>query len=75
MQQLVLVVLCASELANDFAQRIVLRGAQTWQVVDDEVVDGEHIGKLDVQCRLLAGEEVVELINLELSLSVAYVDH
>lgn len=73
-QQLVLVVLCASKLTYYLAQRIVLGRAEGWEVVDDEVVDGEHICKLDVQCWFGSREEVVELVNLEVCLGVANVD-
>jgi hypothetical protein len=38
-------------------------------------MDGEYIGELDVECWLCSGKEVVELVNLELGLSSAHIDH
>jgi hypothetical protein len=52
MQQLVLVILCASKLAYYLAQGVVLRWTESWKVIDDEVVNREDIRKLDVQCWL-----------------------
>src|SRR5690242_167743 len=37
-------------------------------------MDGKNVCEFDVQCRLGAGEEVVELVDLEIGLSVAHVD-
>lgn len=73
-QQFVLVVLRASKLAYYLTQRIVLRRTEGWEIIDDEVVDGEHICELDVQCWLGSSEEVVELVNLEVCLSVTNIN-
>lgn len=75
MQQLIFVVLCAAELTDNFTKRVILRRAETGKVVNDEVVDCEYIGKLDVERGLRPCEEVVELVNLELSFSRTDVDH
>lgn len=73
-QQFILVVLCASKLAHYLTQRVVLGRAKGWEVIDDEVVDGEHICKLDVQCWFGSREEVIELVDLEVCLGVTNVD-
>jgi hypothetical protein len=74
-QKLVFVVLRATELTDNLAEGIVLRGTQTWQVVDDEVVNGEYICEFDVECWLGSCEQIVELVNLKLSFGGANIDH
>lgn len=71
MQQLVLVVLCASKLTHYLAQRVVLGWTESWKVIDDEIVNCEDIRKLDVQCWLSSSEKIVELVDLKVCLSVA----
>jgi hypothetical protein len=73
-QKLVLVVLRAAEFADHLAKRVVLVRAESREVVDDKVVDGEDVCEFDVQCRLCASEQIVELVNLKLSLGVTDVD-
>ena len=73
--QLVFVVLSATKFTNDFAKRIVLRGANQRKVVHDEVVDGEDVGEFDVEGGLCSGIEVVECVDVELRFSIADVDH
>lgn len=75
MQQFILVVFCATELTDNLAKWVVLRRAEVWKVVNDEVVDGKNVGELDVECRFGSCKEVVELVNLELGLSRADIDH
>lgn len=73
-QQLVLVVFRTSKFAHDLAQGIVLGWAQSRKIVNDEIMDGEDVRKLDVQCRLSAGKEVVELVNLKVCFRVANIN-
>lgn len=47
-QQLVLVVLRTSKFAHDLAQRIVLGWAESRKIVNNEIMDGEDVRKLDV---------------------------
>jgi hypothetical protein len=75
MQQLVLIVLRAPKFANYLAEGIVLRRTKSRKIIDDEVVDGENICKLDVQRWLCSSEQIVKLVNLELRLSVANVNY
>jgi hypothetical protein len=73
-QQLVLVVFRTSEFAHNLAEGIVLGGTESRNIVNNEIVDGEDVRKLDVQCRLSAGKEVVELVNLKVCFRVANID-
>jgi hypothetical protein len=73
-QQLVLVVFRTSEFAHNLAEWIVLGGAESRNIINNEIVDGEDVRKLDVQCRLSAGKEVVELVNLKVCFRVANID-
>ena len=74
-QQLVLVVLRTSKFAHDLAQGIVLGWTESRKIVNNEIVDGEDVRKLDVQCRLSAGKEVVELVDLKVSFGIANIDY
>lgn len=74
MQQLVLVVLRASKFAYDLAKRVILRRTEGWEIIDDEVVNSENVCKLDIQRWLGTSEQVVELVDLEVRLSVTHID-
>lgn len=74
-QQLVLVVLGTTEFSDDLTKRVVLSGAESCKIVNDEVVDGENVCQLDVQCWLYSREQIVELIDFKLHFSVADIDH
>jgi hypothetical protein len=75
MQQLILVVLSAAEFSDNLAEGIVLGRAEGWEIVNDEVVNGENVRKFDVQRRLRTRKQIVELINLVLHLGVANFNH
>ncbi len=68
MLQLMLVVLNATKLANDFTQHIVLARTYRWQVTGDQVVYREYVRHLDVQRRFGSSIQIVELVNVELCL-------
>jgi hypothetical protein len=75
MQQLILVVLSAAQFSDNLAEGIVLGRAEGWEIVNDEVVNGEDVRKFDVQRRLRTRKQIVELVNLVLHLGVADINH
>jgi hypothetical protein len=48
-----------------------LRRTQSWKIIDDKIVNRKDVRKLDVQCWLCSREKIVELVDLEICLSVA----
>ena len=68
--KLILVVFDTSELANDFAQDVVLAWADVWYICGNEVMYGEYVCHLDVKSRFSTCVEVVELIDIELCLGI-----
>ena len=73
--QLGLIRLGASKLVDDLLQHVVSVGAYCRGVHSDQVMDGEDIGHLDIQRRFCTGVQVVEFINVKLSLSVRDIEH
>ena len=73
--QLVLIVLYAAKLANNLSQHIFLARADDRYVSRNQMMDREDIRHLDIQRRLCTSIEVIELVDVELSLGGGNIDH
>ena len=69
-QEFILVILCAAEFANYFSKRIVLSRTKGWKVIYYQVMYSEDVCQLDVECRFRSCIQIVECINVVLSLGV-----
>ena len=73
--QLALIALCTSQLMDDLLQGIVSARTYCGRLNGDQMMDGEYVCHLNVQRRFGASIEVIELINVELRLSVGYIQY
>lgn len=73
--KLILVVFDTSELADYFAQDVVLAWADAWYICGNEVMYGEDVCHLDVEGRFSTCVEVIKLIDIEVCLGIRDPDY
>ncbi|KAL8954442.1 MAG: hypothetical protein Q9193_007244, partial [Seirophora villosa] len=75
MLEFMLVVLDAAQLPDHFTQHIILTRAYARHITGHKVMDGEDVRHFDVQRWLGASIQVVELVDVELSLGRGNIDY
>lgn len=74
-EHVVLVVLRAAQLSDNFSKHVILAGADRRNILRDKMVNGEDVRQLHVQGWLRPSIEVVVLINVELCFRITNINY